>query len=222
LFTTPLRWYRDTSIHAKEGKTMWTARAVALGLVSAFVVGIVSAADAAVLCAPKSGAGTIKVREVCKRNETPLDPATVGLESTGPAAYDANGNKVGKVISTNTHSAVVPLKVADHSPFTLLVAGNRLIPNSAAVFESTDCSGTLYLEEGTIDSDRVWSRAGVAPPGRTVYLAEIGTPLRTITIGSLWNPTVNTCVPVNRDGQVFPATPVIDLSTLFTPPFSVR
>lgn len=46
-------------------------------------VWIYSRADAAVLCAPKSEEGAVKVREACKKNETQLDPVALGLQWTG-------------------------------------------------------------------------------------------------------------------------------------------
>lgn len=48
---------------------------VAVALTLAFAV----SADALVLCAPKSGVGALKVREACKKKETTIDPAAVGL-----------------------------------------------------------------------------------------------------------------------------------------------
>jgi len=56
---------------------MWNARcASALVLVAVCS----SRAEALVLCAPKSGEGTVRVREACKPNETQLDPVALGLQ----------------------------------------------------------------------------------------------------------------------------------------------
>jgi hypothetical protein len=44
------------------------------------LVGIYSRADALVLCTPKSGEGEVRVRTACTKNETQLDPATLGLQ----------------------------------------------------------------------------------------------------------------------------------------------
>ncbi len=55
-------------------------------VVMLFSVWIYSRADAAVLCAPRSGA--VSVREACKKNETQLDPVALGLQ--GPRGPKGN------------------------------------------------------------------------------------------------------------------------------------
>lgn len=56
---------------------MLVTRSAALAL--ALTLGAAVSAHALVLCAPKSGVGALKVRETCKKKETTIDPATVGL-----------------------------------------------------------------------------------------------------------------------------------------------
>ncbi|MCW5891404.1 MAG: hypothetical protein KIT14_12755 [bacterium] len=54
-------------------------RLAAIGLGLGLTLGLAVSADALVLCAPKKGVGALKVRDACKKKETTVDPASVGL-----------------------------------------------------------------------------------------------------------------------------------------------
>jgi hypothetical protein len=71
---------------------MLVARSGSLALAIAFTVGTAVSADALVLCAPKSGVGALKVRDACKKKETLIDPAAVGLVGA-PGAEGPQGPK---------------------------------------------------------------------------------------------------------------------------------
>jgi hypothetical protein len=67
----------------------------------------------------------------------------------------------------------------------------------------------------------------VTLPGRTVYLQEPGTPAQMPTLRSFLTARPEEpgpgCRSIFTDDQpVFSALPVVDLNTLFTPPFSLR
>jgi hypothetical protein len=54
-------------------------------VVSIVLVGVCLPVEAAVLCAPKKGEGTVRIRQVCKAREQQLDPVALGLQGTqGP------------------------------------------------------------------------------------------------------------------------------------------
>lgn len=65
-------------------------------------------------------------------------------------------------------------------------------------------------------------------PGRTVYLADTSVPSRNISAKSQWLEPDSSilpfgaCNPISSTEEVWPATAVVDLSTMFVPPFSVR
>lgn len=67
-----------------------------------------SQAEAAVLCAPQSGEGTVKVRASCKANETLLDPVALGLQGPpgppGPQGPPGTG-LTGSVVSVGGSTA---------------------------------------------------------------------------------------------------------------------
>lgn len=67
---------------------MWNARCAVVLILGAVCS---SRAEALVLCAPKDGEGSVKVREACKKNETQLDPVALGLQGPpGPKGDTGN------------------------------------------------------------------------------------------------------------------------------------
>ncbi len=104
-------------------------------------------AQAAVLCSKKGGA--VFLREACKVHETPVDPATLGIEQL--AVYDATGKKVGNVeVGTNIFFH------ADSYPYvlTLGVSGDgvfRSSGNARLYWTSSDCSGTPFVPLDRVD-----------------------------------------------------------------------
>jgi hypothetical protein len=139
-------------------------------------------------------------------------------------AYDANGKKIGRVLDMSGTSrplseAKVPVRISG-TIFVLNVQEDALDTyGPPLVFETTDCTGTPYLiPQG---GDLLESGATVAAPGWTIYAQQPGEPERLITIQS--QRRTGPCTLSNApDVSVFPAVPLIDLSTLFAAPFSVH
>lgn len=180
------------------------------------LVAITSQAQASVLCVPKSGVGTIKVRELCKTNERQVNPATVGLQVQGPALYDINGKKVGEIIS---YPSSVLLQV-NRTWLALNVYQDHLEGSFSAEFESTDCSGPGFMQVSTQDiAPRIW----VSLPNNMVYQTDpSGTP-QPVTARS-YKTSDGRCflrdTPFNT--SMVPLVLIVDLDTLFTPPFHIE
>ncbi len=96
-----------------------------------FAVFVISAVPArsAVLCAGRTGSGLIRMREMCKTNETPVDPVALGLQgpkgesgsagppgrdgATGPGAIirDSDGYFVGVVVDVRLSGNLEPFTI---------------------------------------------------------------------------------------------------------------
>ena len=84
-------------------------------------------------------------------------------------------------------------------------------------FTSNDCSGIPYLEVVS----RLFSSAAVAAPNQTLYATDSNDTPQNLTIFSTL--TNGDCdVPGGTDTLVREALPLVDLSTVFTPPFSLQ
>jgi len=102
-------------------------------------------------------------------------------------------------------------------------------------FDQENCAGTpLLILQGTLGETRptLLPLVAVALPGHTVYLAENEGPAQTFYYTSTLK-AISATEPYNHGGQcenigsISPinarqATPLIDLDTLFTPPFRAR
>jgi hypothetical protein len=154
------------------------------------------------------------------------------LETAGRlTVVDANGKTLGTAAAINAIGDQRPTVTIAFSLsgrfFALEVAKDSFFGADDLWFESTDCSGTPFFETFEI-SDRGGaplnlSRAGVAPPGSTVYLPNLEATPRTIAARSSLGHR-GTCVSfdfTNDVGPVVPTEPHLDLNSLFTPPFRV-
>ena len=153
--------------------------------------------------------------------------------------YDADGNRVGVIIGAETEydafHPLVPFKV-DDVPFMLSVFRDGFAAQEVVVWESTDCSGAPFIPIGTPDYPITRSSLPIVAlgvPGSTVYVEDgavttIGVrSYSTMPINAPRNvpPLPTRCaapgiVPWIR--QVVPARALIDMNTLFKPPFTVR
>jgi collagen triple helix repeat protein len=164
------------------------------------------------------------------------EPGPQGPPGPAPqflAVYDSNGAKLGDATSSDLVSASVPFRVRGY-PFTLEVHRDFLaggtFPTVDAVWKSADCSGEPFLPAPGTGSF-LMPLLTVSGPGRTVYLADDTLSRQSITAKSAWlspphsDPTVfpsGLCIAINNTIEVFPATPLLDLNALFTPPFHVE
>ena len=136
-------------------------------------------------------------------------------------AYDANGKKIGRVLDVNgPNEATVGVRV--NGTTTLLTVHRDVLWTAPSLaFQSTDCTGTPYIRAAS--NSLLDSVTATGDPGLTVYVQQPGQPVQAITVGS---ETINLqpteCQMHSQTIQAFPAVPLIDLNTLFTPPFSIR
>ena len=141
--------------------------------------------------------------------EGPAGPSIVVL--------DALGAEVGRVLDViNSETLTIPLRVSGH---TIMLFANKegfFRNDQFPLFESSDCSGTPLMRKPT---PSLFSTVTVGSPGHTVYLPDPDASFQNILIKSVLKP--NGCdlqLPL-RTFLVVPAIPLVDLDTLFTPPF---
>ena len=146
--------------------------------------------------------------------------------------YDSAGRVVGPVLSVGGGSAQVAVQVGQFL-FSVAVARDGFVLGGGAVngpwYESADCSGQAFAFPPSPYNDfnppPVYGLSLVFPPGATLYIEE-GT-VRPIRYQSFKNkvPYSGVCrafTSPNVPTDAIPLVPLIDLSTIFSPPFSVR
>jgi hypothetical protein len=145
---------------------------------------------------------------------------------------DAHGTKVGELFDVSGQfggSGLIVFEV-DRRLVVLGVDAQGFIGGGpAVVFQSATCSGPPFIfmldDQLSILPRSLFAARAIGGPGRTLYLEHpeaIPFVLDTFS-GSRLTPE-GTCPPVVRGDTVtlIQAQPVVDLDTLFTPPFSVR
>jgi hypothetical protein len=134
---------------------------------------------------------------------------------------DAHGTKVGKLLTVSPNGGILAFEV-DRQPFLLDLFQQNLSGTSAVWYDSSDCSGPPLLATSL---NPLFPSSGVSAPGHTLYLPEPDA--EPVTINPFSGSQVagdGTCArsSVLTPILFIPAQPIIDLDTLFTPPFSVR
>jgi hypothetical protein len=147
--------------------------------------------------------------------------------------FDAKGKLVGNVLGVATpvspvQSVVVAYRVGDNVFIAIQVFRDHFEGTlRTLLFESPDCSGTPFV----ITADQAQTLmlvTVVAIPGSTVYRADRKAIPRTITVGSEMQADGTCTIPKDPDGNpviqpdAVSAIPFVDLSQVFTPPFTVR
>jgi hypothetical protein len=145
---------------------------------------------------------------------------------SGLAVYDANGTKVGDVVGLLDMSVPVVAFAVGDQRFVLRVFEQHVF-GVRVVFEAPGCAGPVLLTAPFFDSpNRIgtsFALAGVAGPGRTVYLSDPGAVARNVSYRSRL--TVDgLCITSSftSPASVVSGTPLVDLDTLYSAPFSVR
>jgi hypothetical protein len=142
---------------------------------------------------------------------------------------DAHGVKVGDLFSGDTINGFLAFEV-DQQPFVLRVSPQGLAGAfTTVVFNSNNCSGPPLIfrrDETTFPAAfLLYPANAIDGPGRTLYLEDpAADPFVLQTFSGSQLDVDGTCRPASTtDPSVFvPVQPIIDLDTLFTPPFSVR
>jgi hypothetical protein len=144
---------------------------------------------------------------------------------------DANGKLVTTVGPDwrDGEWAAAHFKFGQYPPFMLRVTPQRFLgtaPGNVVIFELAQCSGEPFVFSPPSWPPQFLRPTFVAPPGRTVYVPDLEDTPHTEYAGSLWNTDTETCIDVPPDrndySDAVKAIPLIDLDTVFTPPFSVR
>ena len=208
--------------------------ALSLALLSLWL--LATPALALVLCVPQTGEGGLKAREECRPGEGQVEPADLGLGGTGVglAVFDSVNRKVGDVISIGGRLNVpeVHLSIDDQSVIVQVLRTRIVGRIGGLLFQSNDCFGQAFVgfESRQILDFRttLLPPSVVAPPGNTLYIPDLTAPPRATSIGSFLpqfeddgsGPGV--CELDGFTRTAVPAIPLVDLDTLFTPPFEVR
>ena len=144
----------------------------------------------------------------------------------GIAVVDANGKRVGTVVEARLREVTIALIVNDRRVLLDVISpvSTEYYPPfrgaTFVAFESRDCSGPPFLFE---NSDRLLDAGAVAFPGMTLYLPAVPG-AAPVTIASASSAGVAGCQTIEHpfsDRAWVPAVAVVDLLTLFTPPFRV-
>jgi hypothetical protein len=143
---------------------------------------------------------------------------------------DANGKKVGRVISVDSAggSALVAFKFGER-PFLLVVSRTQVeTPVKPIFFTSEDCSGQAYLNSpgGTHSAlDTMGLLVGLTSNNGTVWAVDPHVTLvQTITPKSYGfsNPGWQCRTDISGTVDALPATPLFDFYVEFLPPFEIR
>lgn len=121
---------------------------------------------------------------------------------------------------------IVLLQVGGH--VVPVAVGRERFYGGGVAFELEDCQGRAWFdaERAEFQATSLLPRAAIAPPGQTLYIATPGASPETVTRRSATDLSREfgiTCE--NRTFEnvtMLPAQPLVDLSTVFTPPFSLR
>lgn len=196
-------------------------------VLAALLLGLGVEAHAAVLCKSKT-TKAVFVRAKCKASEKQVQPAALGLPGPGLAVYDANGKKVGDVEDLGgSNVPLVIFHMNDHV-FTLRAIRPFLAGTRGLLFKSGDCSGVAFFEFESYPGSQTQAFevsllpvTAVGPPGSTVYIPTPNTLSQSIATGSFFS-QFDGCLADGSTRTVVPALSIVDLDTLFTPPFSVK
>lgn len=141
--------------------------------------------------------------------------------------FDANNKLLGKVASFSGDDDVQVVFEVNKSIFFVRVLRNGFTSEETLYYTSLDCAGSPW--DDVDNGSGILLEGIIGPPGNTVYLKDLSAVPQEITIRSEFtededdDTSVRLCrnvTPYTEDK--IPTIPIIDLSTVFTPPFSVR
>ena len=161
---------------------------------------------------------------------TALDDRITAHEAAQLAVFDATNTKVGDVLGITLPDVFIALRVDTHA-FALPLTTERFMGTVEGIgggtggelgvaFASTDCSGTPFVLDNRQSS--VLPITQVAGPGSTVYIQEPGVASQLPTLRSILTVRGVCELAFHDTTRVFPARAVVNLHTLFRPPFVVR
>lgn len=103
------------------------------------------------------------------------------------------------------------------------VARDGLYAGSVIYFESQNCDadGGAWYPVDSSGRPPVLPPAAIGPPGQTLYAEKLGVSAQTVMSRSRFI-NGNQCVNLQFSLQAVPMAPLADLSTVFTPPFTLK
>ncbi|OFV94944.1 MAG: hypothetical protein A3H28_12935 [Acidobacteria bacterium RIFCSPLOWO2_02_FULL_61_28] len=118
----------------------------------------------------------------------------------------------------------IVLLAVDQHLVPVAVGRDRFYGSGVFYFELENCAGAPWFPVITSTSEPpgLLSRVGIGPPGQTVYLQTDDAAPQSITIRSMLQPPLPCSNQTFHDIGALPTQPLVDLLTIFTPPFSLR
>jgi hypothetical protein len=139
--------------------------------------------------------------------------------------FDAAGKPVGRLLLSDTATSLIVRVRTGEATAALRLRQAGLIADGMLYYESTDCSGTPFLDALSVATpghvSTLLASTAIGAPGRTFYVAVPYGRARSIRVDSFSvNETCYFAEPFAK--RVIAARPVADLTTQFTPPFSIQ
>ena len=114
----------------------------------------------------------------------------------------------------------------DQTVVPVLIGRDRIYGGAGLIFESPNCMGIPYMNPGRpsieIDPPSLLPLTAIGPPGQTVYVAIPGAAARPIVKKSVLEFGLRCRNETGNIPEATPTQPLIDLLTVFTPPFSLK
>ena len=139
-------------------------------------------------------------------------------------AFDSKGTRLGPVYYQHDGRAALVFTIDGEVVMAWLTA-EGFSQQYTAWFETSDCSGTPWLEKGGFGSPYEFTPArAFAPPGWTYYRPDPTIPPKRVA-GRSQMTTDYTCLPRESTAYGFDGIaviPVLDVRPLYTPPFHIE
>ncbi len=172
---------------------------------------------------PECGDGVCNATETC--SSCPADCGVCPTLEIIPKVIDANGKVVGHVLSADTGAdkTVVLGMEYNGKKFSAMMTNGQFDPGPDIFYESTDCSGTGYVQFESKESMMNNCLCFGLFIGNMVYLPVYGgpTPVRERTASSRRN-SIGQCTSSKYSVHwAYPYQPAFDWRSEFLPPFKM-
>lgn len=136
------------------------------------------------------------------------------------AVYDGDGKKIGNVINfwgEPSRGAYVAFSAGQSSFLLTFFSYGVAGFDNILYFASTDCTGDPFFSSS--GRERIFPYSGVKKG--IIYQAK-PVDSRRVNVRSTWHAPEEICQTFVNSVDVIPAIPLIDISTIFKPPFTVQ
>lgn len=152
------------------------------------------------------------------------------MDSAGKTVGRATGaisvSNIESSASTDLKMRVVLLLAVDDILIPVLVGHDRFYGGRVLWYESENCMGVPYFPVDTplleTDAPSMLPQTAIAAPGQTAYITVPGTAHRNITGKSVREFGLQCTNRTVANITAIPTQPLIDLLTVFTPPFTLK